>query len=204
MLVSFLGAVGSAACAPRRVSTRVLLPAVPAPSCILSLRLSGEQTLGARVQRLPDAWLVSIDFAIPQDGGEGLPVRGLGRVTQEQGELRCTVLETEGDPADPRFDAEVCLDVLDLTAELWSAAAHSARPGETVVQELSVSASARPRRRRTRLARRLTSFSERAEVSLDAHGRPLRLSRTNPGGGREELTASYPGSQTRCLPEASL
>lgn len=171
-----------------------------AARCEVHHELHGMDDLTARVDRLPDAWLVSLQMRIRMaPDAPVIAVRGLGRVTVVRGERQCDVVEAGGDPGHPRFDSNLCLDELESLADLLDDAEDSARPGETVVQEVEL----RTRRRRRHARRRRpvpAALRERAEVTRDPLGRVVELSRTGSDGTRERVRVVYPASERgRCL-----
>jgi hypothetical protein len=175
-------------------------PGALAEHCEATHRLQGDDTLETRIDRLVDGWLVSLNMRVRlAEGAAPIAVRGLGRITRSGSELRCQVVEADGLPGAPRFDEAVCLDEFESVAYLLAEAEQAARPGETVVQEVSLRARRRPRTR-SRMARGVVAFRERAEVTRDPEGRVVRVVRSASGGGREEITVSYPaGVRGRCL-----
>lgn len=171
-----------------------------AARCEVHHELRGGDEVTARIDRLPDAWLVSLRMRVRVHADEPpVAIRGLGRVTDTRGERRCEVVEAGGEPGRPRFDEDLCLGEFESLADLLDDAEGSARPGETVVQEVELHA----RRRRQTRRRRLpiaAPFRERAEVTRDALGRVVRLARTAADGTREQVRVVYPESERgRCL-----
>lgn len=192
-LIAFQVAALFACSAPQRGSTPAL-----APRCEVHHTLTGADEIRARIDRLSDGWLVSLTMRVRMDQ-ESVPitVRGLGRVTMDNGQLRCQVVESEGDPGS-RFDEAMCLDELESVADVLQSAEQAARPGETVVQEVQLRAR-RPRRARSRM--RIPAFRERAEITRDTTGRVTKLSRSTEQNAREEIQVIYPAGVTgRCLP----
>jgi hypothetical protein len=176
---------------------------VIAPRCEVHHRLEAGDEEETRIDRLSDGWLVSLHMRVRvSPDTPPIEIRGLGRVTLVDGELQCDVAEASGAPGSPRFDSAVCLDEIESVSDLLEDAQESARPGETVVQEVRLRTRRRHRRRaRSRVAVAIAPFRERAEVTRDAEGRVVRLVRTTNDNGREEILVDYPaGVAGRCIP----
>jgi hypothetical protein len=195
-LLALVSVLATASCGGAQRPTAPL-----ADRCEATHRLRGDDEIDARIDRLTDGWLVSFSMRVRLGAGTApIRIRGLGRVVRAGDELRCQIVEAEGEPGAPRFDEAVCLDELETLADLIDDAERAARPGETVVQEVQLRAR---RRRAARSSVRVAvpSFRERAEVTRDTSGRVVRVVRSTEGGGREEVAVSYPvGVRGRCLP----
>ena len=177
-----------------------------AANCQITHSLTGNDEIQERVDRLSDGWLLSMRMSVRlTPGAAPIEIRGLGRVTRENDQMRCMVVEASGVPGAPRFDTALCLDSVESIADLLSDAEESARPGETVVQEVRLRTSRRSRRSaRSSVGPRITGFQEHAEVARDPDGRVIRLARTADANTREEIRVAYPaGEQGRCLPPSA-
>lgn len=173
-----------------------------APHCDVTHNLHNEDEVQGRIDRVQDGWVLTLRMRVHLGEGHPEPVElaGQGRVTRAGNELRCQVLESTTAEGQAHFDEALCLDEFESLAALLQDAEAAARPGETVVQEVSLRRTRR-RSRRSRVGVRVVSFQERAEVTRDVEGRVIRLVRNAEGGGREEISVNYPsGVRGRCIP----
>ncbi|MEI8257420.1 MAG: hypothetical protein WCJ30_17230 [Deltaproteobacteria bacterium] len=197
-VLCLVGASASISCAA--AATQVAAARI-ARRCEVTHNLHDGDTVESRISRLDDGWTVSLSMSVRMTP-ESTPIeiRGLGLVTGAGEHRTCHVTDTSGDPGQPRFDADLCLDEVESVADLLDDAQQAARPGETVVQEVRLRASRRHRARSHVV--RAASYRETAEITRDPQGRVIRVVRTTQAGGREELLVSYPsGVEGRCVPQ---
>jgi hypothetical protein len=171
-----------------------------ADQCEVSHTFRGEDEIDAHISRLDDGWVEALRMRVHLGPDQAsIEIRGLGRITPNNTARACQVVEANGTPGTPRFDADVCLDEIDSLVDVLDDAETAARPGETVLQEVRLRGQ---RRHRTRShVGAVAAFHERAEITRDSAGRVVRLVRTTEHGGREEVTVTYPHNSTgRCLP----
>ncbi len=169
--------------------------------CEVTHNLRDGDTVESRISRMDDGWMVSLSMSVRLAPESPLiAIRGLGQVSGAGDRRACRVTDANGEPGQPRFDADLCLDEFESVADLLDEAEEAARPGETVVQEVRLRGSRR-HRHRSRVAR-TASYRESAEITRDPQGRVIRVVRSTQAGGREELLVSYPsGVDGRCVPQ---
>jgi hypothetical protein len=175
-----------------------------ATQCEIQHSLQGGDTVDGRIDRIEDGWLLTLRMQVHMGTGADavtLNVQGLGTIRRTGSGYVCRV--TSGAATDagaPGFDEELCLDEFDFVADVLEDAEQSARPGETVVQEVSLRSSRRRRSRRSRLSVSLQPLQEHAEVARDADGRVVRVARNSEQGTREEVRVVYPpGAAGHCV-----
>jgi hypothetical protein len=190
-----LASLVSTSCAGSQRSVRL------AAHCEVAHNFRDGDEIEGRIDRIAEGWLVSLRMRVQL--GSGTPpmeVRGLGRLTQNGDTRMCSVITSSGEPGAPRFDEALCLDEFENLAELIQDAEQTARPGETVVQEVTLRARRGRRQTRSRVRTRPVHFRERAEITRDASGRVVRVVRNAQDSGREEILVTYPpGVEGHCI-----
>ena len=168
--------------------------------CEVTHSIRDADVVESNITRDGEGWTLALSLRVQLTAdAPPIEIRGNGRVTGSAGHRACRVAAASSAPAQPQFDEALCLDEFESIADVLEDAETTARPGETVVQEVRLR-SARRRRTRSRMAR-TANFSERAEITRDPQGRVIRIVRTTQQGGREQLQVSYPsGEDGHCLP----
>ena len=149
----------SAAIALAHCSGPQRAPRTLATQCEIQHTLTGGDAVDGRVDRVEGGWLVTLRLRVHMGAGADaivIELQGIGQVRRVGAGYACRVTnDAPTDAGAPIFDEELCLDEFDSVADLIDDAEQSARPGETVVQEVSLHPGQRRRSRRSRLAANL-------------------------------------------------